>query len=74
MKQPRWEWGSSEMPIDLPQIIDNLENEILDQYYELSSGLEKDRVFPKVEDQFYSLHKSGIIAIERVKSELLSSK
>jgi hypothetical protein len=65
-----WRWGDSKLPHDLPQIIDNFENEVIDQVYEMLYG-ETGRAFPKIEDQFHDLHKSGIQAIERIKNHIV---
>ena len=58
------------MPNDLPQIIDNFENEVMDQVNEMLYG-DIGRAFPKIEDQFHSLHEAGILAIEKIKSYLV---
>lgn len=69
---PLWTWGSTEMPVYLPQIILAYEDEVLDQIYELIYGSEEGRIFPKIEDQFYGLHEAGIKAILRVRSTMSS--
>ena len=61
-----WIWGSSDMPNDLSQIIDNFENEILDQVPTIH-GSNEARMFPFVENQFYELHEAGIKTIVRLK-------
>jgi len=69
-QSPLWVWGDPKMPNDLPQIIDNFENEVLDQVYEMLYG-ESGRAFPKIDDQFHDLHESGIQAIERIKTHIV---
>lgn len=70
---PLWDWGNPQMPNDLPQIINNFENEVMDQVFEMLYG-ENGRAFPKVEDQFYALHEAGIQAIERVKNYIVDQE
>ncbi len=67
---PLWEWGNTNPPKDLPQLIDNFENEVLDQIYEMLYG-ESGRAYPNVHDQFHMLHEAGIRAIERIKSHIV---
>lgn len=62
-----WKWGDPNTPNDLPQIIDNFENEVLDQVNEMLYG-ETGRTLPKIDDQFHALHESGIQAMERIKA------
>jgi len=69
-ESPRWEWGNSKTPYDLPQIIDNFENEVMDQVDEMLFG-KTERTFPKVEEQFHSLHEAGIQATERMKVHIV---
>jgi len=66
----KWEWDSINLPTDLPQIIDAFEWEVIDQVSEILFG-ENGRAFPKIVDQFYGLHESGIRAIERIKTNLV---
>jgi hypothetical protein len=64
---PRWNWGSPDLPTDLPQLLNAIEDEATQRINEIT---ERDMEFPFIEGQFTGLHEESIKAIERLRQSI----
>ena len=67
----KWQWGETEAPEDLAQILWFYEDEASDQVADALFGPDA-RERPLIEDQFHGLHEAAVRAIERLKSQTVS--